>query len=182
MPQKVAIKTLTCFAGRAVPAGFCTKSVRALAQKAAQQGFRLCYGGGETGLLAVLAEVFHGAGRPLHSVLLKEEAVPRYASSANVVRVASPAERSQVLLQRADAVCVFPGAWGTLAELFFLLHACAENSEVAKPCVLFNVDGVFDRLLEALEKMQQDDWLPVLQNLLVTCDVENAAAFLRKAT
>lgn len=180
MLHKHATKVLTCFAGRVVPAGFDTQPVQELSQKAARQGFDLCYGGGETGLLGILAETFHCEGRVVHATLLQDEPIPCHVSPENVVRVTSAVQRSQMLIQRADAVCVLPGGWGTLAELFALLHACAESPDIAKPCVLFNGGGVLNHLLEALEKLQQDGWLPAGKSFFVANSADGATSFLRK--
>jgi len=177
-----ATKVLTCFAGRVVPAGFDTQPVQELSQKAARQGFDLCYGGGETGLLGILAETFHCEGRVVHATLLQDEPIPCHVSPENVVRVTSAVQRSQMLIQRADAVCVLPGGWGTLAELFALLHACAESPEEAKPCVLFNEWDFFTGLLNALTTLQNEGWMAVLSDLLITNDATQAVTFLEKSS
>lgn len=124
----------------------------ALARSIARNGLRLVYGGGDVGLMGVLAKAALAAGVHVTGVtprrLLEKEFVHRGLSALHVVE--SMHERKAMMAELAEAFIALPGGFGTLDELFEAL-TWTQLGYHRKPCGLLDVDGFFDRLADYLD-------------------------------
>ena len=128
------------------------KAAHALARSIARNGLRLVYGGGDVGLMGVLAKAALAAGVHVTGVtprrLLEKELVHRGLSALHVVE--SMHERKAMMAELAEAFIALPGGFGTLDELFEAL-TWTQLGYHRKPCGLLNADGFFDRLSDHLD-------------------------------
>jgi uncharacterized protein (TIGR00730 family) len=127
-------------------------TARQLAGDLVARGCELVYGGGNVGLMGVVADaVLARGGRVIGvipEVLLAKEVAHRGLTELRVV--ASMHERKAVMTDLADAFVALPGGLGTLEELFEVL-TWSQLGLHAKPCGLLNVCGYFDGLLAFLD-------------------------------
>ncbi len=127
-------------------------TARQLAGDLVARGCELVYGGGNVGLMGVVADaVLARGGRVIGvipEVLLAKEVAHRGLTELRVV--ASMHERKAVMADLADAFVALPGGLGTLEELFEAL-TWSQLGLHAKPCGLLNVCGYFDGLLAFLD-------------------------------
>jgi len=72
--------------------------------------------------------------------------------------VKSMHERKLMMADRADGFIAMPGGYGTLEELFEVL-TWGQLGLHQKPVALLNVDGYYDHLLLALDRMRDDQLL-----------------------
>lgn len=118
----------------------------------AQRGIGLVYGGGKTGLMGAVADAaLAGGGHVvgvIPHVLVDLEVAHSGVSELHVTSTMHT--RKAMMAERADAFIILPGGYGTLEEMFEVL-AWQTLKIHAKPVVLFNVAGFYDRLLEFLD-------------------------------
>lgn len=118
----------------------------------AGRGLGLVYGGGNVGLMGLVADGALAAGGEVIGVIperLKEkELAHRGATEMHVVD--SLSERKQLMADLADGFVSLPGGMGTLDEMFEML-IWNQLSIHAKPCGLLNVAGYYNALLDFLQ-------------------------------
>ncbi|GIW42142.1 MAG: putative cytokinin riboside 5'-monophosphate phosphoribohydrolase [Candidatus Binatia bacterium] len=134
----------------------------------ARRDVRLVYGGGNVGLMGVLADAVLGAGGRVIGVipkgLVSRELAHRGLTELHVVETLH--ERKLRMAALADAFLALPGGLGTMDELFEVL-TWAQLGYTAKPCGILDVCGYFRPLLEFLEKMVREGFLASEHRALV---------------
>ncbi|MCX7492094.1 TIGR00730 family Rossman fold protein [Corynebacterium sp. P6129] len=139
----------------------------------AERDIDLVYGGGDVGLMGVVANaVIDAGGRTIGVMprsLVELEIAHDGLSSLEVVE--TMAERKSRMEELADAFIVLPGGAGTLEELF---QVFTRQQLVAGtgPIVLFNVDEYWTPLVDALERMCAEGFIQrrYIDALIVTDD------------
>ena len=126
----------------------------------AKRGLRLVYGGGQVGLMGVVADACIDAGGDVTGVIPdfldhKEIAHPRVK---DMHIVASMHERKLQMAESADAFIALPGGIGTMEELFEV-WTWSQLGQHQKPVGILNVRGYFDGLLTFLDTMRDDGFV-----------------------
>lgn len=122
-----------------------------LGRRLAEAGHALVYGGGGAGLMGAAARgVTAGGGRIVGVVphFLRVDGI-LYEHCDEMVYTDTMRQRKQVMDERADAFIVTPGGIGTYEE-FFEMYTLKQLGQHAKPIILYNIGGYYDRLLEML--------------------------------
>jgi uncharacterized protein (TIGR00730 family) len=123
-----------------------------LGRALASRHVKVVFGGGQVGLMGVLADaVLAGHGHVtgvIPEAMVAREIAHRGLSDLRIV--SSMHERKAMMADLADAFVALPGGWGTLEEFFEVL-TWAQLGLHQKPCVLLNIAGYFDGLLSFLE-------------------------------
>ncbi len=136
-----------CSSSDDVPEHF-RKDAAALADRMAEEGITLVYGGGSVGLMGVLADrVLARGGRAIGVIpefLRTEELAHRGLTELIVTR--SMHERKLEMSRRADAFAILPGGFGTMDEFFEIL-TWKQLGLHARPIVVANTGGWFDPIL-----------------------------------
>jgi uncharacterized protein (TIGR00730 family) len=131
-----------------------------LARYLVQQGIGIVYGGGNVGLMGVIADAALTAGGEVIGVipesLMAKELGHGGVSELRVVR--SMHERKQLMVDLSDGFIALPGGFGTLDELFETL-TWLQLGFHGKPVGLLNVRGFFDHLLTFLDHMSDTGFL-----------------------
>jgi uncharacterized protein (TIGR00730 family) len=127
-------------------------ATRAMVRAIADAGLGIIFGGGNIGLMGVVAEAGLAAGVPVVGVtprrLLEREMVVTELTELHVVE--SMHERKVMMAEMADAFIALPGGMGTLDE-FFEMITLNQLGVQSKPCGLLNVQGYFDHLRAFLD-------------------------------
>lgn len=125
-----------------------------LARYLVSQGIGIVYGGGNIGLMGVIADAAIVAGGEVIGVipesLMAKELGHGGVTELHVVR--SMHERKQMMVDLSDGFIALPGGFGTLDELFETL-TWLQLGFHGKPVGLLNVAGFFDHLLTFLDHM-----------------------------
>jgi hypothetical protein len=141
----------------------------ALGRLVAGRGIGLVYGGGNVGLMGVVAEAALGAGGEVIGVIPRafvEKEVAHFGVS-DLRIVGSMHERKALMADLSDAFVALPGGLGTLEELFET-WTWAQLGLHAKPCGLLNVAGFFDPLVAFLDHAVRERFLkPPHRSLLI---------------
>jgi uncharacterized protein (TIGR00730 family) len=126
----------------------------------AQRGIDLIYGGGNVGLMGIVADAVLAAGGQAIGVipqsLVERELAHRGLTSLEVT--GSMHERKLRMAELADGFIALPGGIGTLEEIFEQ-WTWAQLGIHAKPCGFLNVAGYFDPLLAMIARMTGEGFL-----------------------
>jgi len=128
------------------------EAARQLGVAMTNRGIGLVYGGGNVGLMGALADSILATGGDVIGV------IPEHLRRAEVAHdtltqlhvVASMHERKAMMAELADAFVALPGGLGTFEEVLEVL-TWNQLGLIAKPVVLFDVDGFFGPLTAMLD-------------------------------
>lgn len=177
MPEVATRKNIAVFCAAAEGARPVYRiAAQDLGQALAQRGVGLIYGGANIGLMgavadAALAQGGHVTGVIPH-VLVDKEIAHRGIQQLHVVDTMHT--RKRLMGELADAFLILPGGFGTFEELFEVL-AWQTLKLHAKPVVLFNVAGFYDRLLDFFEVCEQEGMLRGNRGALLTASTVDEA-------
>jgi len=132
----------------------------ALGNRLAHDGLRLIYGGGNVGLMGILADAVLAAGGEVTGVIpgqLVEWEVAHQGLTELIV-VESMHQRKQRMFERADGFIALPGGFGTLDEMFEML-TWRQLGLGHKPCAFLDVDGFWQPLMAMLDRMVSERFL-----------------------
>jgi uncharacterized protein (TIGR00730 family) len=160
------------------------ETARTFGKILAENGIRLVFGGGSTGLMGALADAVLKSGGDVTGIipefLTNRERPRRLAQELIVTR--DMHERKAKMFERADGFVALPGGIGTLEELVEQL-TWAQLGRHRKPILLANIKGYWDPLLTLIEHMRAQQFLPAAPRVdcLVADRVEDILPKLRDA-
>ncbi len=123
-------------------------NARLLGKILTENNITLVYGGGNVGLMGIIADAVIEAGGKTIGVMPKSIAELEIAHDnlTELYLVDTMAERKEMMAKLSDAFIAMPGGFGTLDELSEIL-TYNQLRICDKPLGLLNVDGYFDSLL-----------------------------------
>jgi uncharacterized protein (TIGR00730 family) len=135
-------------------------TARTLGTLLAQRGLGVVYGGGNVGLMGVLADAALAAGGEVigvipHSLAAKELG---HGGITQLHAVETMHERKARMAAESDVFIALPGGIGTLEELFESL-TWLQLGLHAKPVGLLNTCGYYDHLLAFLATMETERFI-----------------------
>lgn len=137
----------------------------------AQRELGLVYGGGNIGLMGVVADAALAAGGQVIGVipdfLATKEVAHHHLTQLHVVP--SMHDRKALMAELSDAFIALPGGCGTFEEFFEVL-TWGQLGLHQKPYGLLNVAGYYDPLLELLDRSVAEQFLKVEFRELVLAD------------
>lgn len=126
----------------------------------AERGIELVYGGGNIGLMGVLADaVLQAQGRVIGVIpesLMAKEVGHTGLTDLRVVK--SMHERKGLMSDLSDGFIALPGGFGTFEE-FCEVVTWSQLGIQSKPCGLLNVGGYYDPLLELFDRAVREGFL-----------------------
>ena len=158
-------------------------TARELGRKVAERGYGVVYGGATVGAMGALADGALKAGGEvvgvIPDVIMDLEIGHQGLTELHVVRTMH--ERKALQAERADAFVALPGSYGTLDE-FIEIVTWAKLRIHAKPCVLVNLAGFYDPLLEFFDRCVSEGFLKKQHRdlVLVARDVDEALAIVER--
>jgi uncharacterized protein (TIGR00730 family) len=131
-----------------------------MGQILAERGIEVVYGGGNIGLMGVLADaVLQAKGRVIGVIpesLLAKEVGHRDLTELRVVQ--SMHERKALMSDLSDGFIAMPGGFGTFEE-FCEVVTWSQLGIQSKPCGLLNVEGYYDPLLRLFDHAVAEGFL-----------------------
>ena len=131
-----------------------------LASLLVRRGIDLVYGGGNIGLMGVLADTVLASGGKVTGVipesLMAREVGHRGLAELRVV--SSMHERKALMSDLSDAFIALPGGFGTFEE-FCEVVTWSQLGIHEKPCGLLNVNGYYDPLLRLFDNAVREGFL-----------------------
>jgi hypothetical protein len=144
------------------------EAAAALGREIVRRGYGLVYGGGNVGLMTVIADTVLDSGGPVTGViphaLVSKEVAHRRLSDLRMV--GSMHERKAVMAELSDGFIAMPGGIGTMEEFFEVL-SWAQLGLHEKPCGLLNVSGYYDRLIGFLDGAVAEDFVKPIHRALM---------------
>jgi uncharacterized protein (TIGR00730 family) len=146
---------------------------RAVGRLLAEREIRVVYGGGNVGLMGILADsCLAGGGQVIGVIpdsLVRHEVAHRGLTELHVVKTMH--ERKALMADLSDAFVALPGGLGTFEELFEV-WTWSQLGIHQKPLAFLNVAGYFDPLLAMVQHGLQEGFLKKrhLDSLLVETD------------
>lgn len=166
------MKNITVFCGS--NSGFRTEYAEAaknLARIFISDDIQLVYGGGNVGLMGIIAdEVMRGGGRVVGIIpesLDQKEVGHRGITELRVV--SSMHERKALMAEMADGFIAMPGGIGTFEEFFEIL-TWAQLGFHEKPCAILNIAGYYDGLLALCDTAVREGFLRPAHRALILED------------
>lgn len=142
----------------------------------AERGLGVVYGGGQVGLMGVVADAALAAGGEAIGVipkhLMRAEIAHHGLTELHVVE--DMHERKATMAALSDGFLALPGGAGTLEELFEV-WTWAQLGLHAKPVGLVDIGGYYTKLGEFIDHMVEEGFLNVPSRELVTIDSDPAA-------
>ncbi|MCP5272261.1 MAG: TIGR00730 family Rossman fold protein [Burkholderiaceae bacterium] len=157
-------------------------AARTLGTLLGQGGHGLVYGGGNVGLMGIVADAALAAGAPVVGVIpqaLVQREVGHTALSEQHV-VPDMHVRKRMMAERADAFVALPGGIGTLEELYEV-WTWRQLGYHDKPIGLLNVAGFYDQLLAFMGHCVAQGFLDEAQRGTVLVDTDPARLLQRLA-
>ncbi|HYG02315.1 MAG TPA: TIGR00730 family Rossman fold protein [Chryseosolibacter sp.] len=131
-----------------------------LGKALAEHSFTLIYGGGNVGLMGIVADAVMKHGGKVIGVipdfLLKREVGHR--GITELIIVDSMHERKKKMADLANGFIALPGGWGTLEELAEVL-TWRQLRLIHNPVAILNVNSFYDALLAQMKHMTQEGFL-----------------------
>lgn len=129
------------------------RAARELGTEAARRGIGLVYGGGSVGLMGVAADAALAQGGEVVGVITEQllQAEVAHLGLSELQVVGTMHERKARMADLADGFVVLPGGFGTVDEFAEML-TWNQLGIVAKPVVLFDVDGYWQPMLQWMDR------------------------------
>jgi uncharacterized protein (TIGR00730 family) len=152
------------------------RAAEQLAHEMARRGIGLVYGGGNVGLMGVIADAMlaaggHAIGVIPHALVARELA---HRSLPDLRIVNSMHERKAMMAGLADAFIAMPGGFGTFEE-FCEVVTWTQLGVHAKACGLLNVGGFYDPLIELFDQAVAVGFIKTDNRRIVVAHADPAA-------
>jgi uncharacterized protein (TIGR00730 family) len=149
------------------------EAAKRLGQLLVERGYGLVYGGGNVGLMNVVANTMLELSGHVTGVipdrLVGKEVAHRELSDLRIV--SSMHERKALMAELSDGFIAMPGGIGTMEEFFEVL-SWAQLGIHAKPCGLLNVSGYYDPLINFLDHAVAEDFIKPKHRALMIVEGE----------
>ncbi len=146
---------------------YCASAVR-MGALLVHRGIELVYGGGNIGLMGVLADTVLALGGRAIGVI-PDFMMPKEIAHTGLTElrvVASMHERKAMMSDLSDGFLALPGGFGTLEE-FCEVVTWSQLGLQSKPCGLLNVENYYAPLLELFDHAVREGFLPEKNRRLV---------------
>lgn len=155
-------------------------AARALAAAMVGNEIALVYGGGNVGLMGIIADAVLALGGKVTGVipqaLVDREVAHTKLTAQHIVK--DMHERKAMMAALSDGFVAMPGGLGTLEELFEML-TWSQLGIHAKPIGLLNVDGFYDGLIAFVRHQVEQGFVKPQQAALMLSEAEPAALLRR---
>lgn len=132
----------------------------ALGDRIAKEGMRLVYGGGNVGLMGIVANAVLDAGGEVTGVIPKQladwEVAHRGLTTLEIVD--SMHERKARMFDLADGFVALPGGFGTVEEIFEML-TWRQLGIGNKPCAFLDIAQFYAPMIAMIDRMVAERFL-----------------------
>ena len=151
-------------------------AARQLGRELVARGYGLVYGGGDVGLMGVVADaVLEQQGRVIGVIpaaFVEKEVAHRGLSELRIVQ--SMHERKAMMAELSHGFIAMPGGIGTMEEFFEVLSWAQLNLH-NKPCGLLNVGAYYRHLVDFMDYAVKQDFLKPKHRALLIVEEEVGA-------
>jgi uncharacterized protein (TIGR00730 family) len=125
-----------------------------------EHGAQLVYGGGNNGLMGLIAKSAQEAGARVIGVIPESMVIREWARHEcdELIIVKTMHDRKRIMAEHANAFLALPGGIGTFEE-FFETWTWKQLGYHNKPIGLLNTNGYFDSLIAFLENSFKNEFM-----------------------
>ena len=125
----------------------------------AKNKIKLVYGGGNMGLMGILANSVLDGGGNVYGVITEHliDIEKKNNSLNNLKIVKTMHERKIEMFMQADCFIIFPGGIGTLEE-FFEVYSWKQLRLHEKPIYIYNLNNFWDGLINLIDRLIDEDF------------------------
>ncbi len=138
-----------------------------LGSRIAKSGHTLIFGGATGGLMTSVSEAVAKEGGEVIGVIpgriIAAGRESKICTELHIVKNMN--ERKERMKQLADMFVCLPGSYGTLDEMFDVI-ASGTVGEHAKPLYILNYEGFYNPLLEQIQYMKDNAFIPQRENYI----------------
>ncbi len=133
----------------------------------------LVYGGGNRGLMGILAHTVYDGGGSVTGVLpsaMNIKSVTDGAASTETIIVSGMHERKKTMYDRADGFIALPGGIGTFEELCEI-YTWRQLGYTKANIALYNIDDYFHPFLDMLDRAVEEGFVnKAVRDILIVSD------------
>ncbi|WP_436517977.1 TIGR00730 family Rossman fold protein [Ekhidna sp. To15] len=135
-------------------------STKELISALVSQGIEIVYGGGDVGLMGIVAETALENGGTITGVIPDKlyEMEVAHTGITKLYRVKDMHERKALMADLSDAFIALPGGVGTLEEMTEVM-TWAQIGYHSKPCAFLNTNGYYDHFIAFFDHMEAEGFL-----------------------
>src|SRR5690349_9771523 len=148
-----------------------TEAAQRLATLMAKRGIGLVYGGGNIGLMGVIADAVMSAGGSVTGVMPRNLLAREigHAGITDLRVVDTMHQRKALMADLSSGFIALPGGYGTFDE-FFEVVTWTQLGLHRKGCGLLNLDGYYDPFIAMLDRAVADGFIKPENRPLVLDD------------
>lgn len=137
-----------------------TNAAQQLGQWLVERGDHLIYGGGQVGLMGIIADTVLQQGGQVTGIMpaFLNQRELAHTGLTRLLIVDNMATRKQKMIELAEVFIALPGGPGTLEEISEVI-SWARIGQQDGPCIFYNVAGYYDLLQQFLAKMVAEGFL-----------------------
>lgn len=134
-----------------------------------EQGGQLVYGGGNNGLMGLVAQSAQEAGARVIGVIPESMVIREWARKEcdELIVVQTMHDRKRIMAEHANAFLALPGGIGTFEE-FFEAWTWKQLGYHSKPIGLLNIQGYFDSLIAFIQSSFKSEFMIEQQMELIS--------------
>ncbi|HPY99891.1 MAG TPA: TIGR00730 family Rossman fold protein [Clostridiales bacterium] len=159
------------------------KEAAALGAWIGKNGHTLVYGGGQNGLMGVVADACLEQGGPVIGVIpdFLMEMEQMHLHTTEMIHVKTMSERRNIMIEKGDAFVALPGGVGTLEEISEIISHI-HLGLIRGACLFYNQDHYYDPMKALLQNMADWGFYPEedLKNILFAENLAEIEAELCK--
>jgi uncharacterized protein (TIGR00730 family) len=176
-PDRIFMKRICVFCGSSLGNREAYRqSATAMGRELASRGIGLVYGGGNVGLMGVVADAVLAGGGEVIGVIPRSLAEREIAhiGVTDLRVVDSMHTRKAMMAELSDAFVAMPGGVGTFEE-FFEVVTWTQLGLHRKPCGLLNSSGFYTPLVAFIDQAVTEGFIKPIHRASIVVDTEPAA-------
>ncbi len=150
-------------------------ATKKLAQKLAQKGINIVYGGSKQGLMGIMSNESLKLKNTVTGVITYDLSSKELENEniSKIYKVDTVSQRKEKMAELSDAFIAMPGGYGTFDEIFDVITS-AQIGYHKKPCAFYNINGYYDKLIEFLKNCVKEGFIKesFVEMLIVSDDVD----------
>lgn len=152
----------------------------ALGRAMAAEKIQLVFGGTSKGLMKIIADAVLESGGSVHGIITQDlvDKGQQYSNLTVPEIVATRSLRKIRMAEVSDGFLAMPGGIGTVEELFEM-WVDAQFDGHKKPLALYNINGFYDSMLQFVDTMIREGFLPPQQRSMLIVDIDPEAVLAR---
>jgi len=152
-----------------------------LAQLLAENNITLVYGGGNVGLMGIIADAVMERGGKVKGIIPKVllEWERQHKGITELIIADDMHNRKKTIYSLSDAAVILPGGYGTMDE-FFEIMTWNQLSIHDKQIFILNSAGFYDHLIKQIEQMKNDGFLyeKAIKSLIILNEPADLFAYI----